>query len=197
MRRAVVIDGNFAVYEDGTVKQIINGREIPVKLTTSTKYYTFSFKKLYFVHRLIAEAFIPKLDGKNVVNHIDGNKLNNSVENLEWVTPRENRLHAIRTGLMPKHYQRHGLHITSNTQKSAMARLRIAKKMTQHQVAEAIGVSRSYVSQWEHGVIPATEKLNAIAQLYGCTIDTLMGRGRQHDKRAVPAEHRTLAESSV
>lgn len=52
------------------------------------------------VHRLVAETFLPKDDGKNVVNHKDGNKHNNTVENLEWVTCSENSKHAVRTGLL-------------------------------------------------------------------------------------------------
>ena len=45
------------------------------------------------VHRLVAEAFIPKIADKNVVNHIDGNTKNNKVNNLEWVNHQENCLH--------------------------------------------------------------------------------------------------------
>lgn len=56
-------------------------------------------RKNLYVHRLVAEAFIPKSDPNLEVNHIDGNKANNCMDNLEWVTRSENSKHAFRMGL--------------------------------------------------------------------------------------------------
>lgn len=52
------------------------------------------------VHRLVAIAFLPRRDGCNQVNHIDCNKQNNHVDNLEWCSNLENMQHADRNGLM-------------------------------------------------------------------------------------------------
>lgn len=51
------------------------------------------------IHRLVAETFIPNVQDKLEVNHIDGDKMNNRVDNLEWVTRSENARHAFATGL--------------------------------------------------------------------------------------------------
>jgi hypothetical protein len=58
-----------------------------------------SKRKNFLVHRLVGFAWIDNLESKPHINHIDGNKKNNNVSNLEWVTPKENSRHAITTGL--------------------------------------------------------------------------------------------------
>ena len=68
-------------------------------LTKNNKY------KVNSLHRIVALAFIPNPNNYDTVNHKDGNKLNNSIDNLEWCTQRENVIHAWRTGLS-KPYQR-------------------------------------------------------------------------------------------
>lgn len=50
--------------------------------------------KFYYVHRLVADAFIPKIEGKDFVNHKDEVKSNNNVDNLEWCTNQENIIHS-------------------------------------------------------------------------------------------------------
>ena len=66
------------------------------------KYVTLNKGKSQFtvaVHRLLAIHYIPNPQGKEQVNHIDGNKYNNDLSNLEWVTRSENVKHAYDTGL--------------------------------------------------------------------------------------------------
>ena len=69
--------------------------------TKNDGYYIVNLKsKPYYIHRLVAEAFISNSENKLQVNHIDGNKKNNCVDNLEWVTPSENLRHAWNNNLI-------------------------------------------------------------------------------------------------
>jgi hypothetical protein len=54
------------------------------------------------IHRLVAQTYIENIDNKPIVNHKDGNTMNNNVDNLEWCTHSENVLHAYNTGLNPR-----------------------------------------------------------------------------------------------
>ena len=68
--------------------------------------------KNHFVHSLVAQAFIPNPENKPLVNHIDGNRLNNNIANLEWCTPRENVQHALRLGLQKSGCEVHNSKLT-------------------------------------------------------------------------------------
>ena len=97
-------DGKLLVSDQGRVKSMLRDGRI-LKTQRDKKGYhrlrvTISrVKRSYKVHRLVAEAFIPNPEGKPQVNHIDGNKDNNTAANLEWVTNIENCHHALGAGL--------------------------------------------------------------------------------------------------
>ena len=88
-------DGNKYTYKGKVLAQTIN------KLTGYSMVSLWKGNKgsSFTVHRLLAQAFIPNPDSKEYINHIDGNKLNNALTNLEWCTPSENSKHAYAVGL--------------------------------------------------------------------------------------------------
>ena len=92
----------YTIYEDGSVVGPSGKKLKPVKNNCGYGRITLCYegrRDLVFVHRLVAEAFLVNPAGKPFVNHKDGNKLNNHVENLEWCTCQENIQHAWDTGL--------------------------------------------------------------------------------------------------
>jgi hypothetical protein len=93
----------YAIYPDGRVLSFrtyrwlsapLRGRYPAVRLCSPD-----GLEKSESVHLLVARAFLPVVEGKRFVNHMDGNKSNPALENLEWCTHAENISHAIRIGL--------------------------------------------------------------------------------------------------
>ena len=105
-------NGEYEVSNLGRVRSMkryygMVGRIMPQTIQRKG-YYAVTFhmnNKAYCrkVHRLVIEAFTPNPDSLPCINHIDGNKLNNHVSNLEWCTYQENMQHAVRTGLTHPH----------------------------------------------------------------------------------------------
>lgn len=98
-------NGMIEVNENGEVRSLLRGTPRILKTQADNKGYhrlrvTINRKKMSFkVHREVAKAFIPNPNNLPQVNHKDGDKGNNSVSNLEWVTNKDNANHAIRNGL--------------------------------------------------------------------------------------------------
>lgn len=104
-------EGFYQVSNLGRIKSIggwcgAAKRKEKIRATSLTKDGYVKVRLLYKgkdkterVHRLVAQAFIPNTDNKDTVNHIDGNKQNNNVDNLEWVNRHEQMEHAYKMGL--------------------------------------------------------------------------------------------------
>lgn len=92
----------YEISDTGLVRRIDTKQTLSGCITSGYRSVKLTFnnskQKRFYVHRLVAEHFINNPDPKNktFVNHKDGNKLNNCIENLEWVSPRENNLHYYR-----------------------------------------------------------------------------------------------------
>lgn len=106
---------NFENYSITMAGQVINNttgkRKKPSDNHSGKGYlyvdlYSNGKRKRFYVHRLVAEAYIPNPENKPYINHKDGNPKNNFVENLEWCTPLENVEHASKILGVVQHYKK-------------------------------------------------------------------------------------------
>ena len=102
-RDVVGYEGLYSVDIFGTIRNLLSGKVIEHYINEFGYHNVYLYKdgekKGKRVNRLVAMAFIPNPLNKPQVNHIDGDKNNNNVWNLEWVTNKENSIHAGKTGL--------------------------------------------------------------------------------------------------
>ena len=127
----------------------------------TTGYYIIRIRKdkkckTKKVHRLIAKTFLPEIKGCNIVNHIDGNRLNNSIENLEWTTHQGNSDNAIERGSIDMKGSKHYFAKLTEQDVIQIRELWRSGNYTQVEIANMFNVGRKNITKivnrqrWTH-----------------------------------------------
>lgn len=98
------LNSDYEIFEDGTCYSHKSNKWLTPKMTVKYPSYNLTLpdgKRQVKVHRMVAETFLPNPENKQYVNHKDGNTKNFKLENLEWVSAKENAKHASEMGLRP------------------------------------------------------------------------------------------------
>lgn len=137
---------DYTITEDGEV--INNKWNRKVKPQSNGKGYlrVCIAGKMKYVHRLVAEKYIPNPNNYSQINHIDGNKSNNRVENLEWVTNQMNRDHAVKNGL-----HAHGEVSYAKLNWDKVSFIREHTELTSTALAKMYGVAPSTIREIRQG----------------------------------------------
>ena len=124
----------------------------PIKRFETTNgyehYHLYKDGKLtqMYVHRMLAIHLIPNPENKPCVNHIDGNRMNNSLDNLEWVTYAENNEHAVRTGLVTNVGENHTKAKLTDQEVREIRDLNRYKIYKHREIGEIYGVPRGTIT---------------------------------------------------
>jgi hypothetical protein len=146
---------DYIITEQGDVINRHTGRKLKPQPNGKGYLRVGIGKKLMFVHRLVAEAYVPNPDNKPQVNHIDGDKTNNRADNLEWVSNLENRSHAVDNGL-----QVHGERCPwAKLTKEDVLAIRADGEATVTELAKRYSVSRAAIRDVRQFKTWKTEKI--------------------------------------
>lgn len=144
---------NYEVSNLGSVRRIKTGNLLSQQ--NSNGYRTVTLwncgkEKRLYVHRLVAIAFLDRCESKTEINHKDGNRANNCLDNLEWVTPSENILHGYKT-LERKPIGAHKNYERKTNMRTNLKLFRVKRNLTQAEFSRKIGISRVAYSLIERG----------------------------------------------
>lgn len=140
-------------HNDGYIFTNINGKQIPI-------------------HRFVADAFIPNPNNYPEVNHKDGNKMNNSVDNLEWVTRSENQKHAVDLGLQPRGLSAYKGKFTEEQRTEIKERWNEGG-ITRRELAKEYGVSHTCINDIINDKYKYATKVNIFETVARPIVDTL------------------------
>lgn len=140
-------------HSDGYIFATIKGDQIPI-------------------HRFVATAFIPNPNNLPEVNHKDGNKMNNSVENLEWVTRSENMQHARDTGLQPRGLSTYKGKFTPE-RREEIKNLWNSGKYSRREIAKMYDVSHTCINDILNSKYQYATKVNIFETVARPIVDTL------------------------
>ena len=141
----------YFVNEQGEVFSNLRGNIKKLKPVMTNRGYgrvsISSIRKNISVHRLVAEAYLDKPDGCDIVEHLDGNKLNNHVSNLKWSTQSENIKRAHKHGvMMDNRGEKHPNSKLSDMDVDTIVYLYVTLQWPQHKIAKEFGVDQSNIS---------------------------------------------------
>ena len=148
-------EGLYSVSNTGLVKRVTTNK-IKYPSLNSWGYEVVSLSKpntklkTILVHRLVAIHFINNPESKKQVNHIDGNKQNNCLNNLEWVTCAENAQHAIRTGLCDARTLAQSVAIIQETKDGQF----VARHTSLHEAGRTTQIAWQNISKVVRGLRP-------------------------------------------
>ena len=117
------------------------------KILSPKRYPRINLNGDYFlIHQVVARTFIPNPNNYQQVNHIDGNKLNNRVDNLEWVSNQQNRDHAVKNRLIA-YGEKIGMSKLTLEQVKEIQTLANSGEYTQKQIANKFNICQQTVSK--------------------------------------------------
>jgi len=149
----------YKISTKGRVASYARGKKRFLKFRSHQGYskaglYIGGKMKYNSVHRLVAAAFIPNPENKPQVNHINGLKTDNRVENLEWCTASENIRHALKSGMMSRGENHHYSKLSE--QEVVLIRNLCEEGFTKSKLARWFGVGSAAISKihlrqvWKH-----------------------------------------------
>jgi len=147
-------NGEYKVYSDksGILKELKQSKVYNTKRINAKPYIQVGVAGCQLLHRLVADTFIQNVDGLTV-NHIDRNPCNNSIENLEVVTQKENHKHAADTGLIPNGENHRRAKYTDELLLTALTEYKSGASIKA--IANKYGINQSYLNKVKNGVYRA------------------------------------------